>query len=67
MRQVTVTRISDYRRPYEVPYKVIVQPIAPSSLLQRMTEAAAVYSTPRPGPVFASVTPIDSFRAGGSR
>jgi hypothetical protein len=65
MRDVTVTNISHYRRPYKVPYKVIVQQISPSSLLQRMVEVTAVLSVPcpEPQPAYASVIPIDCFPA----
>jgi len=64
MREVTVTDISHYRRPCQVAYKVVVQPISPSSLLQRMTEAAAALVPARePLPAYATVTPIDRFQA----
>ena len=61
MSEVTVANISHYRRPY----KVIVQEISPSSLLQRMADVAAVFSGPRPQPMpaYATVTPIDRFQA----
>jgi hypothetical protein len=61
MRDVTVTNISHYRRPY----KVIVQQITPSSLLQRMTESAAFFapSSREPLAVSATVTPIDRFQS----
>ena len=65
MRDVTVANISHYRRPY----KVIVQPVTPSSLLQRMADTAAAFSVPQPEPqpVYATVTSIDRFQARRSR